>query len=357
MMNRKNLAHRLARLALVSSLTLVSACELLVMRPDAATDPLSVFDEYARLVTEKWALEAVKGVDMQALIVEARADVSDNSSPRELYDAMNTLALAMQEPHTKIRAPDVLGEPGDIYDRTAGYPKAYSFGVDDLYYTADVNPDSATFEPDSSFTNRYGTFVDQPSIGFVRISAFVVVPSDETMDDMMATFVDTDGVVLDVRANLGGSRTAASKIAAYFTDRDVEFGTDWLKTGPGENDYTPTNMVLAASGTENAYTDKPVIILQDRIAFSSGSLFTLMLRSLPHVTTLGVTDGGGTGEIMDGYLANGWLWKMSTSNLIGLDGKPTDNGGEPDIHVEIDEDLASERDTVIERAWQEILDG
>ena len=59
------------------------------------------------------------------------------------------------------------------------------------------------------------------------------------------------------------------------------------------------------------------------------------MTAMPNVTTIGQIYGGGTGEIVDGFLANGWKWTLSTSNFVDLQGRPTDPGIEADIPMVI----------------------
>jgi hypothetical protein len=38
---------------------------------------------------------------------------------------------------------------------------------------------------------------------------------------------------------------------------------------------------------------------------------------------------------MDGFLANGWHWTISTNNLVDNEGRATDPGIDPDIQMVI----------------------
>jgi C-terminal processing protease CtpA/Prc len=163
---------------------------------------------------------------------------------------------------------------------------------------------------------------------------------------------DAKGLIIDVRGNKGGYINLASKLASYFTLSEVEVGTNYIKNGPGKNDFAASKMKLKPS--ENPYTfTKPVIVIQDRSTFSSGSLFCIMMNSLDHVSSMGIPFGGGTGDIMDGFLANGWKWVISTSNFVNNDGIPTDPGLEVEIPMVINQEFTI-TDAMIERAILEL---
>jgi C-terminal processing protease CtpA/Prc len=138
---------------------------------------------------------------------------------------------------------------------------------------------------------------------------------------------------------------------SYFSEKAYVFATRYIKNGPGPDDFAASKMKITPSGSPCTFT-KPVMVLHDRISFSTGSIFPVMMGPLEHVTTIGQTSGGGTGEIIEGYLANGWKYTLSTSNLMDARGNPTDNGMEPDIPVVNPEDTAT--DAIIERAILEI---
>ena len=122
--------------------------------------------------------------------------------------------------------------------------------------------------------------------------------------------------------------------------------------GLGPDDFAASEMKIKPSGSPYTFT-KPVMVLHDRISFSTGSIFPIMMAPLEHTTTVGQITGGGTGEIIEGYLANGWIYTLSTSNLVDSQGRPTDNGMEPDIPVVYNpEDTV--QDVIIERAILEI---
>ena len=184
------------------------------------------------------------------------------------------------------------------------------------------------------------------------MAVFSIRVSDEQLETMMDYLKDTKGLIIDIRNNFGGYVELASRIASYFTMEDYKFGDNNVKVGPGPDDFAKSEMYIKASGSPLTYT-KPVIILHDRISFSSGALFPIMMSVHDNVTTMGTTTGGGTGEIIEGFLSNGWEYILSTSNLLDINGNPTDNGTPPDIEVATNPD-DTDRDAVIERAILEL---
>jgi len=63
------------------------------------------------------------------------------------------------------------------------------------------------------------------------------------------------------------------------------------------------------------YTD-PIALLTNRRTFSAAESFVLAMRTLPQVTIVGDTTGGGSGNPLHRELPNGWGLSVSR-NLLG----------------------------------------
>jgi hypothetical protein len=331
-----------------------SSCEKLVMHSQPGTDNLSIFNEYAKICIEKFGLEQVKGVNLTELADSIRPYVTDNLSEQELFDLMGIFVDRMQEGHTSLKT--IKYDPDFIksYYYFIGYPPAYNFLIArDKYYGIDANADVQIIAPEEDlFELWYGFLPQDPEIGYIRILSFNMNISDAQLETMMAYLKDAKGLIIDVRGNFGGYMELVGRLCGYFTTTEVMVGRNYIKNGPGKNDFAVTDMKLQPSGSAYAYT-KPVAVLHDRVTFSSGSLFCLTMKALPNVTTIGQVYGGGTGEIVDGFLANGWKWTISSANFLDLQGRPTDPGIEADIPMIINpSDTAT--DAIIERAILEL---
>ncbi len=336
------------KVTLIVCSLLLGSCEKIVMHPKPGTDNLSIFNEYVKVCTEKFALEEVKGIDISELADSIRPYVTNDLSEEELFNMMGIFIDRMQEGHTNLKTVDF--DLNKSYYYFIGYPPAFNFLVArDEYYGISANPDVQIIAPEDDFFELlYGFLPQDQEIGYIRIVNFTMNISDEQLETMMAYLKDAKGLIIDVRGNLGGYIELVGRLSGYFTSNEVKVGTNLIKNGPGKNDFAATDMRIQPSGSPYTYT-KPVAVLHDRITFSSGSLFCLAMKAMPNVTTVGQVYGGGTGEIVDGFLANGWKWTISTSNFLDLDGRPTDPGIEADIPMVINPE-DTDRDAVIERA-------
>jgi len=263
--------------------------------------------------------------------------------------------MRMKEGHTNLVAEAIGKVPAfGGYPWYEGYPASNSNILTQKYYFGEAaNPDVQVISPaDSYFEIQYGFLPQDPEIGYIVLTTFSLSPSNQELETMMEYLKDAKGIIIEIRGNFGGYIEFGARLVSFFTDREYVFATNYIKNGPGPDDYVASEMKITPSGSPFTFT-KPVMILHDRISFSTGSLFPVMMSPLEQVTTVGQITGGGTGEIMEGYLANGWNYTLSTSNLVDSQGNSTDNGMEPDVPVVYNpEDTAT--DAIIERAILEI---
>ena len=328
------------------------SCERMIMNPKPGTDNLSIFNEYAKICIEKFGLTEVKEIDLVELSDSIRTSITSDLSKEELFNSMGIITIRMREGHTNLDAVEegyysnwwyFLGYPPAIKPLL---PKQY-------YYGEDANPDVQVIAPEDSFYEiLYGFLPQDNEIGYIRIQNFEMTVTDSELEEMMNYLKDAKGIIIDVRGNLGGYINLAARLASYFTTEEIIFATNYIKNGPGADDFVASEMKLSPSGSEYTYT-KPVAVLHDRVTFSSGSLFAIMMYSLESTTTIGQIFGGGTGEIVDGFLSNGWKYNISTSNLVDNQGNPTDNGIYADIPM-ITDPADSTYDAIIERAILEL---
>jgi len=339
-------------IASLVTILLFNSCEKIVMHSKPGESNIYVFDEYANIVIDKFGLQEVKDIDLVYIRDSIRPFINDELSNEELFNYLGIMTSRMQEGHTKLE--DIKNNYWAGYYYFMGYPPANSFFIPETYYYGEsANPDVQVIEQaDSFFKIQYGYLTQDSDIGYIRITNFELNISDAELEQMMNYLNNAKGIIIDVRGNVGGYINMAARLASYFTDEEVIFAKNYIKNGPGTNDFAASDMKLTPSGSEYTFT-KDVAVLHDRITFSSGSLFCIMMYSLDNVTTIGQIFGGGTGEIVDGFLSNGWRYNISTSNLVDAEGRATDNGIEADIPMIINP-ADSTMDVIIERAILEL---
>ncbi len=343
--------------------TLIS-CEFAAMEANPGKDQVSIFNEFWELFNTKYAIFDAKGVDWTAVYNDNR-DLIDNSiSDDSLFRVMGRMVLLLKDGHTSLNGFNSLSSEEfsaitEKYDgkdlseidplifRDASFPILEGFPenldttlVKEQYLNGEVNmAEGITY-----------TILDD-NIGYIVYRDFLQPVSDESMDLVLRALANTKGIILDVRGNQGGSPASAEIMASHFTDKPVKTGFERFKTGPGPNDFSDSPITIQPAKGER-YT-KPVAVLTNRACYSATTTLIYSMNPLPHVTFIGGRTGGGSGSVADGHLANGWQYSLSVSEFIDHEGRHLDDGFDPDIMVNLNED-DKRRDEIIERARSEL---
>lgn len=193
----------------------------------------------------------------------------------------------------------------------------------------------------------YATFNDTPYFAFEAWKSDHINVSD--FDAALENFKESDTIVIDVRMNYGGNDELALDIAARFTSQTRTVTYYKFRDGPQHSDFTELfERKLSPRGTWQ-FT-KPVYVLIGRGCFSSNETFISAMREIPHVTLVGDTTGGSSGNPHAFRLGNGWeyyvpRWINYTADMQVIEW----NGIAPDIYIKTTEaDFLDGRDPVLD---------
>ena len=314
-------------------LLFLTTCERALLADEPELNSLTVFDHFDQLLTEKYGMFEQKGVDWEALTDAARAELSTATPEDELAEVMGGLIAQLRDGHTYLETSDSVLYG---YDYTQGAPLNFDFATLDLNYFRD---------PVTDIGVALSAVLDG-NVGYLLIDTWEgFSPAD--MDALLAPLDDTRGLVVDIRPNAGGDPYLAGDLARRFTDEPVRAGTEYFKTGPDPEDFSPNNIDVTPVDTLN-YLGRPVAILQGRHSYSASAVLLFSTDPMPQVRTFGELSGGGTGSVASTYLLNGWTLNFSVSDFIDHRGRRLDGGVEPDEAVIYRRGIG--RDDVLEAA-------
>ena len=244
----------------------------------------------------------------------------------------------------------------------------------------------------------------ESNIGYLRF----VIMSDEPefldgLIEAMGRFRSTDGLIIDLRTNGGGSRTPLRTLLPFFMPRNdpprivnvaaYRLGTKnikedfkarylypasssrWSKAErevigrfaktfnpewtPPDGQFSPWHYFVISPTKDVRYYhyNKPVVIVMDHGNFSACDIFLGAFKGWNKVTLMGRPSGGGSGCRQDYRLSNSgirlFLSRMASFHPSGqlYDG----NGIQPDIVVEpLATDFIAQSDTILEKAVRTI---
>ena len=167
----------------------------------------------------------------------------------------------------------------------------------------------------------------------------------DLLDRILTSFKDKEGLILDLRYNLGGS--IGKEMGARFIKDDKRIGYV-LQKGP--NGFLAARELRVKA--ENANCPKAVVALVSDATFSAAEEFLMALKGESHISIIGTNTGGYLSDVFSYRLPNGmntWLshQKYYSADSVLLE----DTGVSPAIWMENEKaDLEDKTDPLIERA-------
>ncbi len=150
------------------------------------------------------------------------------------------------------------------------------------------------------------------------------------METIIQRFKDTDGVILDLRFNRGGSDETALKLLSYFNDSNKVVFTKKAKMG--EQFTKPQKIIL--NSQSNSY-NKKVVLLTSSETCSAAEIFVLASLRLPNIIRIGNSTSGHFSDAIPKAIPSGWTFRMSMEVYLDQQKKNYEVIGiPPDIKTE-----------------------
>ena len=148
----------------------------------------------------------------------------------------------------------------------------------------------------------------------------------QAMQQVLTALADSNGLIVDLRFNLGGADPIALEIASHFNSQPER--VIGAKAAGGEK----RRDILLASVA--APYQKPVRVLTGGITTSAAEVLALAFTALPQVDLIGEATQGAMSDVLSHQLPNGWLLQMSNESYWDLAGRLLEvQGVQPDTVV------------------------
>ncbi|HPW66724.1 MAG TPA: S41 family peptidase [Salinivirgaceae bacterium] len=331
------------KLLIILIVVIVSqSCEKILFEKDlASTNPYDNFDYLWDEVDRKYSYFELKNIDWNDIKTTYRAKLFDGMSEDSLFNVLKAMLFELRDDHTNLISPFniaiyyvELQSPPNIFARTI---QDY-YLKDNVYYTGPF----------------IHAFLANNRVGYISYSSFMNSFSDEQLDFILNRYKDTDGLILDLRMNGGGSLFIVPQILGRFVETNTTVCYFITRNGRNHNDFSDKESFVITPHDGIRYK-KPVMVLIDRGSYSATTHFALATKALPNMVLVGDTTGGGGGLPNGGQLPNGWTYRFSIGQALDLEGKNyAEDGVPPDIVAQFDwSDLT--KDEIIDRAIEEII--
>jgi hypothetical protein len=324
-----------------------ASCERAFMEADEASNPVSVFDYLWNKVDQQYAFFDVKGVDWDSVREVYRPMVNDDMDKESLFSVCAAMLNTLRDGHTNL---------------ISGFDVSHN---DSVYYKmyAEKNIDEQVVMLNYLTVNHHtiGSFahnaIRDGRVAYIRYGSFEDEVDENALKYLVNLYKDSDGLILDMRQNGGGSFDNVRKMLSIFDNHKQPLYQTQIKSGPKHNEFKEQTTVYATDSCilKTPYT-KPVAVLVDRGSYSATSFFAVCTMGYDNIRLIGDYTGGGLGLPNGGTLPNGWIYRFSITRTLDMQGHNYENGVPPQERVILDPvSTAQGIDNVIEAAADWIM--
>lgn len=320
-----------------------ASCEKAFMESDYPTDAVSSFEYLWNRVDQQYSFFDVKGVDWNVVHDTYRPMVYEGMSDDSLFRVCAAMLNTLQDGHTNLVSGFDTSMNDSVYYRMNANKNINESVVLLNYLTVNHH----------QIEGFHHNAIRNGKVAYIRYSSFANMISEDAMKYLVKQYEDCDGMIIDVRQNTGGYISCVPTMLSIFDNHGQPLYTTQVKSGPGHNDFTEMQTVMAADSSVlgKDYYNKPVAMLIDRGTFSATSFLSICTQGYDNIKLFGDYSGGGLGLPNGGQMPNGWFYRFSISRTIAIDGGNYENGVPPDVRVILDPACTAQGvDNVIEAA-------
>lgn len=328
----------LSSVALFALLPAAWGCQELFLPEEPGKGAAANFEFLWEEVDRHYSFFGLKEIDWREVRDYYRPGIRADMSPEDLFNVLSLMLAELRDGHVGLQAPFATYRYSGWYQP---YRHNFDFGVVWARYL-----DSPRATPSRMIFYGWVT----PEIGYIHLPTFNDTGWTGEIDGVLETLADARGVVVDVRDNSGGKDANAEEIAGRFTSERRLYRRIQYRNGPGHGDFSPLKDDYLEPRGRIRFLG-PVALLTNRRTFSAGESFVLAMSTLPGVTTVGDTTGGGSGNPLHREMPNGWSFSVSRWIEWSLNGTTHEGVGfPPDIPKTIPSQLLGSSDPILQTA-------
>lgn len=319
---------------LLLTLFVLGGCKKTFNQPQS--NPEAVFNELWGFMDKHYPMFAIKEIDWDKTYAQYKNRVKPGMVDAELFSLLNQLLFTLKDGHvTLMSATDTATYLG-FYKN---YPLNFNLAnIKNNYLFNDFKKAGPVMYKIVS------------NVAYIYYASFAQNISDAELDIFFNDIKATKGLIIDVRNNTGGNPANAEKFFSRLINQKTLVKYEVIKNGPGRNDFfEPKPFYISPNGQTYA---KPIILLTNRLCFSTCNDFALYISLLPNAQIMGNPTGGGAGLPYNYILANGWKLQYSATYTLSPKMRNIENGIQPNRTINFEpQDENNGKDIILETAF------
>lgn len=319
---------------LAALLTGIAACDRSSTEP-VPTDVLGQFDSFHRAFASTYPYFDYKHVNWAATGANYRPLAAQAPNTDSLVRILTAMVWPLNDIHLNFISPTGARLSTSSQRRASNFSQPR--------WQAAMTSRGLVQRAMNLATARFG------DVGYLVIGAWAPAQfSASDLDAALEALRDTRALIVDVRANSGGDDQLAFALAGRFSAKRIAAGSVRYRDGAGLGALIERSVAPRGPWTWT----KPVVLLIGGGCYSSSESFIAAMATLPTVTTLGDTTGGGSGNPTERALGGGWKYLLPRWIEYAPDGHVIEwQGIAPAVRVPFDTaGLAATRDPILEAA-------
>lgn len=330
-------------------------------------DYLGTFEACWQTLDQRYCYFTEKHIDWEQIHREYLPYAKDSvENPVQFLSLLDAMLDHLEDGHVNIYAPFNTTRYSSWYD---DYPTNYDANLVQQYYLGKNYWTASGMQ--------YGRF-GRDSVAYIRYSSFDNAIGPTNLDFVLAALHGSNGLIIDVRSNGGGSLSNVPTLAERFCTGKTLYAYISHKTGKGHDDFSsPEPLYLEPAEPGRISWDAstyPVVILANRHSYSATNNFVQAMLALDGTLTTdslgqqypkmikmcGDRTGGGSGMPFESVLPNGWPIRFSACPMLDKDRHSTEYGIDPSPGLKVDMDsttmIEDHKDDIIEAARRYIIE-
>jgi carboxyl-terminal processing protease len=329
-------------------LLVVISCSKTFLGDDLNNTPEANFEYFYQQINDNYSGKDVRPVNWDSLYKVYRPQITAQKTDNQLIDILKKMIAPYNDSHLNFKANNNFYSPN--YDRVTAN------GIPD--YVSSQAIEKSLKKTLKGYKKIFGYEKTADNIGFVAINTFgnsgYTQADYAFFDTILEELKDTKSLIIDVRTNSGGDESYAQLIAGRFVMAAVLYKYTRIKTGVNKTDYSAFSSVAVQPRGAWQYT-KPVIVLTGGFTYSTANNFTMMMRVLSNVQTVGNLTGDGVFGQISREMPNGWLMQFPSGLAFLPDKTAVEGSGglKPKVLVTISEEQKKNgQDAILEKALE-----